>query len=170
MNFHRYEDIRSSIEDGDIVFIKGSWKSLPQALIMFFTRSKFAHVALAFWVETSNSKRLMVVEAHGKSSRRIVNLSHYDGHEMIVMKAVKPWGEMEADALNKVAKVRYGYFEGFYIGLRDVFLNVFGIKLPTWNLPAEVCSSLVARLIGMKDPIVSPQGLYEDLLEITEEK
>lgn len=170
MRFHKYEDIREQIEDGDIIFIKGSWKVFTQALIRLGTNSKLYHVGVAFWMNTKTTRRLFMLEAHGKSMRRIVNLSFYDKYEMIVMKAPKSWESVEEEALSKLGKVKYGYIEGFYIGLRDMFMNWFGIKLPSFNLPDEVCSSLVARLYGMEDPIVSPQVLYKDLLEITEER
>ncbi len=170
MRFHKYEKIRDQIEDGDIIFIKGTWNVFTQALIRFSTNSKLYHVGVAFWMSTKTGRRLFILEAHGKSTRRIVNLSYYDKCEMIVMKAPKPWEQIEEEALSKLGKVKYGYIEGAYVGLRDMFMNWFGIKLPSFNLPDEVCSSLVARLYGMDDPIVSPQALYEDLLEITEER
>jgi len=167
MKFHHYNDIRDDIEDGDIVFVRGSWKKPTHAIVMFFTRSKFCHVGIAFWMKSKTGRRLFMLEAHGNASRRIVNLGYYDKFGMLVVKAPKPWETIEDNALAKLGKVKYGYLEGFYIGLRDAFMNWFGIKLPSWNLPAEVCSSLVARLYGMKDPIVSPQKLYEDLQKIS---
>jgi hypothetical protein len=170
MQFHRYEDVRDSIEDGDIVFIKGSWKIPTHAIIMFATRSRLYHVGIAFWMETKTGRRLFMLEAHGKSTRRIINLGYYEKYKMLVMKAPKPWITVEEGALEKLGKVKYGYIEGAYIGLRDMFMNWFGIKLPSFNLPAEVCSSLVATLYGMEDPIVSPQKLYENLQKITEKR
>ncbi|TFG96682.1 hypothetical protein E4H12_10500 [Candidatus Thorarchaeota archaeon] len=170
MQFQSYAEIRDSIQDGDIIFFKGRWSILTNAIVMFFTRSPIYHVGVAFWVQTKTARRLFLLESHGKSTRRIVNLSYYEKWEMLAIKAPKPWETIEKDALEKLGKVSYGYLEGTYIGLRDVFMNVFGVKLPTYDLPAEVCSSLVARLYGMEDPIVSPQRLYLDLLEITEER
>jgi hypothetical protein len=167
MNFYHYQHIRDDIEDGDIVFVKGSWKKLTHALIMLFTHSNLYHVGIAFWMQSATGRRLFMLEAHGKSTRRIINLGFYEKYEMLVVKAPKPWETIEENALMKLGNVKYGYIEAFYIGLRDACMNWFGIKLPSWNLPAEVCSSLVARLYGMKDPIVSPQKLYENLQQIS---
>jgi len=57
---HRYDYMRSSIKDGDILLYKGSgWFS---ALIKFFTKSKYSHAGIVCWW----NNRLMVLEAVGK--------------------------------------------------------------------------------------------------------
>lgn len=170
MKFHNFEDIKDQIEDGDIVFIKGKWNSIPQSLIMMSTRSKIYHVGIAFWMHTPNNRHLMLVEATGKSSRRIVNLRYYEHYKMNVIKAVVPWSEMEYEALDKIGLEGYGFVEAAYIGIRESFFRWFGVKLPLVDLPLEVCSSFVAKLLKFHDHIISPQKLYDRLLGMSVER
>lgn len=168
MEFYNFEDIKDQIEDGDIIFIKGKWNSIPQSLIMLSTRSKIYHVGIAFWMNTPNDKHLMIVEATGKSARRIVNLRYYEHCKISVIKAVVPWKEMEHAALEKIGLEGYGFVEAAYIGIRETFFRWFGVKLPFVDLPLEVCSSFVARLLKFQDYVISPQKLYDRLLGMSD--
>jgi hypothetical protein len=55
-----YEDVRSSIRDGDVLMYRG--RSLPSRLIQWATGSRYSHAGLAAWW----NGRLMVLEAVGK--------------------------------------------------------------------------------------------------------
>lgn len=164
MNFSSYDEVRDVIQDGDIVFIKGSWRSIPQSLIMFFTKSDIYHVGVAFWMNTNSGRRLMLVEASGKSQRRIVNLGYYANYKMCVLSSPVKWEDIEDQAFMKIGYEKYGFIEAAYIGLRETMFRLFKLKLPATDLPFEVCSSFVAKLIGMGDYIISPQALYDRLL------
>ncbi len=56
----RYDDVRNSIKNGDVLLYRG--RSLYSLLIMFITRSFYSHAGLAVWW----NERLMVMEAVGK--------------------------------------------------------------------------------------------------------
>jgi hypothetical protein len=55
-----YDDVRSSIKDGDVIMYRG--RNLPSRLIRWATRSRYSHAGLAAWW----NRRLMVLEAVGK--------------------------------------------------------------------------------------------------------
>jgi hypothetical protein len=56
----RYDDVRSSIRDGDVIMYRG--RNLPSRVIQWATRSRYSHAGLAAWW----NGRLMVLEAVGK--------------------------------------------------------------------------------------------------------
>mgnify|MGYP002787247274 CR=1 FL=1 len=166
MKYVSYEDIREKIKDGDVVFMKGKWTRPAHALIMIFTKSQLYHVGVAFWMNTKAGERLMLVEATGKSQRRVVNLSYYSDHKLVVVDAVKSWETIEERALETIGETRYGFIEAAYIGIREATSRWFGWKLPARDLPYEVCSSYVASLLDLEDKIISPQTLYDKLTKI----
>ena len=60
VNNLRYDDVRSSIRDGDVLMYRG--RSLPSRLIQWVTHSRYSHAGLAAWW----NGRLMVLEAVGR--------------------------------------------------------------------------------------------------------
>ena len=84
--FSTYEKAREHINDGDIVFIRDKVGPIV-ALIRFFTRSRYSHVGIAFWINTGGKKRLMFAEAQGGAKRRIVNISYYDSVNLDVVES-----------------------------------------------------------------------------------
>jgi len=169
MKFKNYTEVRDSIEDGDIIFMQGKWSHISHAIIMIFTNSNTCHTGIAFWMHTKAGKRLMLCESTGKSRRRIVNMSYYADYGLAVIKAVKPWEEMESNALETIGTTRYGFIEAAYIGIRETCLR-FGWKLPSKDLAFEVCSSYVAGLLGLEDKIISPEKLYQQLTQMSKDK
>lgn len=165
-----YQEARLLIQDGDVVFIHGSWRRPIQALIMWFTNSKFSHVCLAFKVTTGGVERLMCVEAQGKTKRRILNLSFYDDKDMTILAAPRDWAEIQGKALERVGKAKYSFLAAAYIGVRELVHRTLDIKLPSLDLPHEICSEFIAKVVGLPDTDVSPQVLYEDLLSYTVER
>lgn len=165
-----YQEARPYIEDGDIVFIHGSWKRPIQALIMLFTASKFSHVCIAFKIHTGTEERLMCVEAQGKTRRRILNLSFYDDKKVTVVKAPREWKDIQAVALERIGKAKYSTIAAVYVGVRELMFRALNIRLPPLNLPHEICSEFVASVVGLKETEISPQVLYEELMKISEEK
>lgn len=162
-----YDQARSVIEDGDVVFIHGSWSDPIQAIIMLFTASPFSHVCIAFWTDIGPHRRLMCVEAQTKVKRRILSLGFYDNLNMTVVAAPLPWKQVQADALSQVGKVHYGLKEAMYTGIYEFVLRLTGIKLPMRPLTREYCSAMVADVYRMPNNCGSPQSLYEQLLTVS---
>ena len=154
---------RNLIDDGDIVFVRNK-KTITARVIQFFTRSPYSHVGIAFWVEIEKQPRLMIVEAQGKTKRRILNMSFYSENQLDVIQAPKEWKFVYNKALEKLGKVDYGYFEAAYVGLREFLLQYFKITLPTKDLPGQICSEFVASVYDLKRVHISPALLAKELL------
>src|SRR5512143_49955 len=76
INILPYEDVRSSIRDGDVFMYRV--RNLPSRLIQWATRSRYSHAGLAAWW----NGRLMVLEAVGKGvvvTPLSANVRHYHG-------------------------------------------------------------------------------------------
>jgi hypothetical protein len=162
-----YEEARAIIADGDVVFIRGSWRSPIQALIMLFTASPYSHVCVAFWVDIGVEKRLMCIEAQTKARRRILALRCYDDLMMTVIAAPTPWNYVREDALSKVGKATYGLGEAIYIGVCELLFRLTKIRLPVKPPSREYCSTFVADLYQLPIKSGSPQALYEQLLAVS---
>jgi len=160
-----YMDARELIQDGDIVFITD--RSSPVAwLVRFFTRSRYSHVGIAFWMQTGGISRLMMAEAQGGTNRRIVNLSKYAQYNLDVIKAPGPWKRILGNALARLSDVPYGYMEAFYVGLVETALKYFDIELPRKDFNGEICSEYVAKMYNLPKKHISPQVLIEHLKEL----
>lgn len=157
----KYEEARPLIQNGDIIFV--SKATMLSRIIEFFTNSKFSHVGIAFWVKVSNNDRLMILEAQGKTSRRILNLSFYKQNSFTVVRSNVPWVSYCDDALNGIGAVKYDYITAVYTGLRDTVLKHFNYRLPTFNLSGEICSEFVAKCLNLPFLDVSPQDVYSQL-------
>lgn len=166
MKKYTYDQARELIEDGDIVFVWGSWKDFTSGLIMYFTNSKFTHVFICFDHPTDNGPRKLLVEAQKGSARRILNFSFYENKYFSIIKAPKQWKEVNGVALDRVGKVKYGLLEAIYAGLSDYVWHVFRIRLPKFSLSSEYCSEFVARVYDLPEKEVSPQKLWNLLLSL----
>lgn len=164
-----YSEIRNKIVSGDIVFIKGNKNSLVDRLIMFFTRSKYSHVGIAFWLyDTALKKdRLMIVEAQIFNRLRIVNMSFYKGEKIDIVSSPLPWNKMGDIAFKRLGEVKYGWFDAAYVGIREWLLAHNICSLPKKNIDSgEICSEFVARVLNFKDRNLSPQKLFESLMKM----
>ena len=164
MKEYSYEEGRKLIKNGDVVFIRGKKNPVATA-IRFFTRSKYSHVGIAFWATISGKKRLMMVEAQGGNKRRIVNMSYYYGVNLDIIAAPKKWTEISEKALLSLGQIKYGWLEAIYVGLREFLLNYLGIKLPRKNFAGEICSEYVANILELPKKHISPQKLFEQIVE-----
>ena len=157
-----YDQARSMISDGDLVFVRGSWSKPLQSLIMWFTNSEYSHVGICFWITINNKQRLMIIEAQGGTTRRILNLSFYQGHNMDLMKAPKPWIDYADDITSKIGLIPYGWLDAIYSGLREKIQKY--IYLPPKNLDSgEICSEMIAKALKLPITELSPQGLFDEL-------
>ena len=158
-----YQTARDSIQDGDIVFIRDKPGILAK-IIRKVTQSHYSHVGIAFWIEVQDTKRLMFAEAQGSTKRRILNLSFYSPYELDVVQSPKDWNLYYNDALATIGQTKYNFLEAVYVGLRDLLMKKFGIKLSPKKFDGEICSEYVAREVGCFDVCVSPEGLFEELI------
>lgn len=165
-----YEQARNIIRDGDIIFIHGSWRQPLEALIMFFTRSKFSHCCIAFWVQTAGGTRLLCVEAQGGTSRRLLNFSFYADKMVTVIAAPCNWSTVECQALARVGQAPYGWFDAIYVGIREFALKYFNISLPMTQIRHEICSEFCASVYDIHPTEISPQLLYEELIKTSHER
>jgi hypothetical protein len=164
MNIASYKEARQQIQSGDVVFFKTSSKI--GSIIRFFTRSKYSHVGIAFWMESGRVRRLMIVEAQGGARRRIVNMSYYSGSkEMDVIVPQMEWDVVSTRVLSRLGKIPYGWLELVYVGFREFLLKYLGIKIKRVNFPGEICSEFVANVYSMPKRHVSPQLLFEEMMD-----
>jgi hypothetical protein len=160
----KFED-REHVLDGDILFIKND-PSLTSKIIRFFTKSKYSHCGIAFWIYSSGTKRLMMVEAQNSTKRRIVNASNYDYENVDVVSGLKHWSDIEGDALMGLGLVNYSMREAIEVGAKEFMLKFFNVNLPiSKDEPGEICSQFIAKVEGLDNIMVSPEGLYEALLK-----
>lgn len=158
-----YQAGRSQIQDGDIVFMAHR-HTIPAFLIRLFTRTKYSHCNMAFWIDTPAGKRLLAVEAQGGTTRRVINLSYYSTLcDMDVVSAPADWKTVVApQALVALGHQKYGYLEAFYVGFREFLLKYLGIKIGEKHL-GEICSEFVARTNNMTDQQIGPGLLFDEL-------
>jgi hypothetical protein len=167
-----YDQARDLIQDGDIVFM-AKRNDLISRAIDFFTGGQFSHVNIAFWMEVDGIKRLMAVEAQGKTNRRVINLSnyvYYQKAEMHVVTPPKAWKDVDHDALSKLGQIKYGYLEAIYVGLREFLLERFNISIPTKHFSGQICSEFVASVYGLQHINLSPNALYKELMKTQKQR
>ena len=158
-----YEQLRKVAKNGDLIFQHGSARRPMQWMIMTVTGSRYCHVGMTFWVTLSRRRRLLVVEAQNDGKRRIVTASFYRDDKFDVIRAPVPWSQLESAALERVGEEEYSYLMAFYVGLRELFMRKFNLRLPKVKTDGEICSEFMARLLGLEDVNVSPQGLFTHL-------
>lgn len=159
-----YAVARDKINDGDIVFVRGSWRHPIQTLIMFFTRSPYSHVGIAFWIEINKTNRLMIVEAQGGTKRRILNMSYYQNRNLDVVESPRSWESYADVATEKLGEVGYGWMDALYIGLRDFLKGV--VVLPAKDVDSgEICSEFIAKCLEIDEQSLGPGGLFDYLIE-----
>ena len=164
-----YVNVRDSIENGDIVFVHGDKNGFHpfRQLIMWATDSQFIHVGIAFTVCAAGENRVMLAEAQGGTRRRIVNLSFYENLPLTVVRTDKKWDEMGPRVLERFGQERYGWIAAIYAGLRDYLSREWNFHLKKRNLPHEICSEFVAKILEMDSDSITPQKLYENIVKAT---
>lgn len=163
-----YEEARAVIQDGDIVFVHGSWRSMFSTAVMLATASPLSHVCIAFWVNVPHGRLLVCVEAQNRTRQRVIPLSLYANARFTVVAAPTDWSTVRARALCDVGKRRYGLLAAMYVGLREFVHRHTGYQLPQKNLTEEFCSAFVAKVYQLECMDGSPRTLYEHLLQLTQ--
>lgn len=165
MKVVNYEQAKSLISDGDLIFFKNGgtiWSRMTQ----FLTKSPIYHCGIAFWIrDPLYASRLMVVEA-SIGGRRIVTLSSYEKHEMDVIASPAEWEKYCDPVLEKTGAIPYSKLEFIAIGL----LEAFGVRRRKDDF-GEVCSKMIAeycKTAGIELPTtdISPAKLKSTLLEL----
>lgn len=160
-----YAKLRPLIKNGDVVFIKND-KGPFSKIIRYFTFSRYSHVGIAVWVTIEHERRLMMVEAQGGTKKRIINMSTYDGNEMDVFRSPNHvWKDISVEVMGRLGIVEYGWIQAIYVGIREFFMKKLSINLPMKNFDGVMCSEFVAKVFNLDEVYVSPQRLYEQLIE-----
>jgi hypothetical protein len=159
-----YDELKHDIQNGDIAFIRGHHPLLHR-LIAFFTGNDLFHVGFVFWIEVEDQKFLMMLDVNGGTKRRLLSLSHYKDYDMDVIAAPKEWSEIAQEALNGIGKKDYSLVQAAYVGISERMYKMIGFNLPNVEFASEICSHVVAELLGYKDVNISPAKLYEQLLK-----
>ena len=163
----KYETVRAIAKDGDIIFLHVNEEDFLSRVTSWFTKSPYTHAAFVF----SFKERLMVVESTTHGGQRIVNASIYADRKLDLVPAIRPWEEIEEDALSKIGMVKYGWFSAIWLGLRDFCSVHFDWKLPPDKKNRnKACSEFVAEKLGLEDVDLSPRMLYNELNRIHAEE
>ena len=165
-NMIKFNVIKDTIKDGDIIFVGGGDDNIIHGVIETFTKSKYFHCAIAFWMTTGDYRELMVVEAQGGADRRVVSLQDfYKGYTIAVVRnTVTSWEDMDA-CFEKLGEVPYNYITCAAIGIKDALKKYCGVRVNIGNSPeGEICSEFIARTMKLSNDIVSPQDLFETLV------
>lgn len=153
-----YESIRAIAKDGDLLFVKVKKSSFLSNIVSFFTKSEFTHVGFLFW----HNNRLLIIESTSKNGLRIANASVYARRGLELVSSPEDWAYIEDAALARIGTRRYGWFSAFYIGVREVMLTHFDIKLPQdRHNRNKACSEFVAEVLDFEDVDISPGQLYK---------
>lgn len=176
MRLMSYESARNEIRNGDIIHVYSPpfkhWQGLQgiiHPLIFFFTGSRIYHNVVAVWMTAPSGEfRLMAVESNIKGGKRVVPLSMYAAHRLVVhpLPAQYSFEKMEPKLMARVGKQNYGLTDFLLIGLKEFF----GVN-PKKDFKGQVCSELCAEAwisagAPLLDTLVSPGRLYNDILYI----
>ena len=157
-----YNEIRSIAKDGDILFFHVDNKHFLSKLVSWFTKSQYTHVGFLFWYKD----RLMLVDSGTVGGSRIILASKYYDNTFDLIPAPISWEEIEEKALSRSGTAQYGWFSAMYIGIREVMLKHFHIKLPVdKHNRNKACSEFVAEVLNLDDVDISPGMLYQKLLK-----
>jgi hypothetical protein len=155
-----YDEIRSQVQDGDLIFLRVDTQNLLSRLTSWFTKSRYTHVAFVFWYK----ERLMLVESTTKGGIRIVQASTYRKREIDMLPAPVPWHQIEDRALSRSGTADYGWFSASYIGIREFFFTHFDVLLPVDRRNRnKACSEFVAEVLQLPDVDISPGNLYRQI-------
>jgi hypothetical protein len=164
----RYEDIRSSIRDGSIVFFKAaSWRS---KIISLVTGGMYSHCGIAVRLRDSRGvERVMLLESTSGGCR-VVNLSSYNYRSMLICDIdLRLDGPLADYAFAKTGHVKYGYWDFITIGFKSIMLRL-GLMSVAQRVPdtnGEVCSEMVAAILKKaKYPIASSLVAPDTLLKL----
>jgi hypothetical protein len=158
-----YDQLREHARNGDLIFQHGSRRKSLQLAIMAVTGSKYCHVGMTFWMILGRQRRLFVIEAQNDGRRRIVTGSFYKSDTFDLVRAPVRWYDIRERALERVGEEKYSYLTAFYVGLRELFMRKFNIRLPKIDTDGEICSEFMAHLLGLEDVNLSPQRLFSVL-------
>ena len=160
-----YEEARSLIKNGDLISFCPNDRNWLHRLTLKVTQSDYYHSGMAVWLEAEfGTRRLFVCEAH-KSGRRLVPLSLYENNSFDVLACPVEFHKIEAPALDRVGKVKYGFMDFIAVGLRILF----GIHLKDQS--GEICSEFIQDEynkagFSMPQEVLSPGELHGYLLSL----
>lgn len=160
-----YDEARDEFQNGDVVFFSAGKRNIVRRAICWFTRGKYYHVGIVFWVlADTGDARLMLAEAQ-PDGYRIVNLGFHNERNMCVFRDVVPWSAIGNTVLDRTGATDYSYMDLLYIGMHERF----GVNIPAEaSGSGDVCSVVTSKILqfgGARgiETMVSPQRLFEQL-------
>jgi len=170
----RYEEVRGTLRDGDLVLFKG--KNPLSKLIVGISKGTYSHVGLILWWGGLEG-RLMVVEAHWPGGLRAVPLSwmlcQYEGDVDVfrVKPAYRPRHAQEEEAPPEGPRLRrdallseatyllgrkFAVYDLFRVGMR----HLFGWPWPKDKDGANdfFCSEYISRVLNQAGLDPSPEA------------
>lgn len=151
-----YVEARSQIQDGDLIAVCGT-KGLLAPFTRFFTRSRYTHVGVAFWMADG----LWLAEINA-GANHATPLSQFTGNDFdVYIKPVQCTGNMAA-AIQTALRVRinYGYASLAVIGLMN-WLRIKAFIHARRNISCAGFCVMVYELAGLPEHtrILSPADL-----------
>lgn len=164
-----YGDLRNSLKDGQLVFIRGN--TLFQKFVKLVTNGEYTHCGILVWMTDQNGyKNLMVIES-SIGGTRIVTLRSYVHRGFTLVDMGFDWIKHGPKILDETGSTHYSIFNFITIGVKELLLRAGLTKLAgyiTHKGSGEVCSEFIAdelRAQGMEGDIaISPSALYKKLL------
>ena len=155
----KYSDAEKLIENGDLVFFRA--KKWYQKIIAHFTRGKYSHVGIVFWMRANDGENtLFFVDTMPGKGRTVSIFESYKSETLEIVSCGLNWDNVSSFALNHTGTSTYSLIDAFLLGLERTF-NVDLVKKPF----GEVCSEFVAVVLNrdgfqLKED-VDPNALYE---------
>ncbi len=163
-----YEDVRSSIKDGDVLMYRG--RNIPSRVIQWATRSRYSHAGLAAWW----NGRLMVLEAVGRGvvvTPLSSNVRRYHG-DVEWFTCVENIPDADRHRMIKFAQQElgkeYARWKAIALGLRILFLKGEKQRDELRRARQLFCSHYVAEVYnsvgkdlkrGVSDRFMSPADI-----------
>lgn len=163
-----YDDLRDSMKDGQVVFIKGN--NLFHRFVKWVTRGNFTHCGMLVWMtDDAGYRNLMVVESSAGGAR-IVTLRSYVHRGFSVVDINFDWSKYGAVILDATGVTHYSILNFVVIGVKELLLQA-GMRtlagLIKYKSTGEVCSEFIADELYsrglVQDTKVSPNALYYTL-------
>jgi hypothetical protein len=147
------------MKSGQTIFFKESNNWLINKIIKFCTNSDYIHVGIVY------GDGLYIIESQIGSNRNINPMNDYNGRKYIVLDTTHLWEQNKQDILQTVSKIKYGYFDLFAVGMKNL-LGRIGIDIKVRDYAGEICSEYVSKCFKLPETQISPVELFDMLIDM----